>query len=522
MPKVIGIDLGTTNSCVSVHDRGEIVVIPNELGARLTPSVVRCLETGEVAVGEPAVRARITDPAHTISGIKRLMGRCYNEIGDIVEPLPYEVIVGENNFAMVRAHGAEYSPQWISGNILRALKTSAEKYLREPIRQAVITVPAYFDGRQREATREAGELAGLEVLRIITEPTAAALAYGMDRLGDAVIAVFDLGGGTFDISILVLGEGVFEVTAVNGDGYLGGDDFDERIVAWMIEEFHLEYGIDLSENPEALERVRFEAIRGKCELSERLSTILHIPFIAWRHSEPISLELELTRTHFEELCEELFERLVEPCERALSEAEWRSHWIDHEHRKVILVGGATRMPKVGEIVSRVFGLEPSRSINPDEAVANGAAVQAGVLAGEIRDVLLLDVIPSSLGLEDGRGAFVMLLARNTTIPTKKSETFSTYINDQTSVEIHVLEGEHPRAIGNRTLLRFILEGIAPAPAGTAQIEVTFDVDANGSLHVEAKDRATGRALRHRVQVPTGFTTHQRDSNGHHPAVEKNP
>ncbi|MET0395298.1 MAG: molecular chaperone DnaK [Longimicrobiaceae bacterium] len=508
MAKIIGIDLGTTNSCVSVFEQGRFVVIPNTLGGRLMPSVVRIREDGTVIVGEHAARTQATDPRHTISGVKRLIGRRYNEIADLAAPLPYEVIVGENNFAMVRVHGAEYSPQWISARILSSLKEAAEAYLGEPVIHAVITVPAYFNERQRQATREAGRLAGLEVLRIITEPTAASLAYGLDREGDALIAVFDLGGGTFDISILEMGEGVFEVKAVNGDGYLGGDDFDERIVAWMVEEFHLEHGIDLSTDPGTMERIRSEAVRGKCELSERTCTTLHVPFVTWKDGRSLSLDLELTRSHFEEICDELFERLVEPCERALEDAGWLEGRVRPD--RVVLVGGATRMARVAKIVRGVFGIDPSRSVNPDEAVAVGAAIQGSVLSGDQKNTLLLDVIPSSLGLEDGRGNFMVFFRRSTTTPTKKTETLTTTVDDQTSVEIHVLEGEHPQAIGNRTLLRFILDGLPPVPAGILQIEVTFDIDANHVLHVMARDRETGREMRRRVEVESGITSHQRD------------
>ncbi|HEX6039849.1 Hsp70 family protein [Longimicrobium sp.] len=512
MGRVIGIDLGTSNSCVSVMDRGVAIVIPNQIGNLLTPSVVRLLENGTAVVGEHALKAAVTDPRHTITGIKRLIGRCYNEIADLVEPLPFDVIVGENNFAMVRAHGSEYSPQWISACILRSLRESAEAYLHAPVTQAVITVPAYFDERQRQATREAGALAGLEVLRVVTEPTAASLAYGLDRDQEELIAVFDLGGGTFDISILETGEGVFEVKAVNGDGYLGGDDFDERIVAWMVEEFYLDHAVDLSLVPDALERLRAEAVRGKCELSERPQTSLHVPFVAWKDGVPLSFEHTLTRTHFEEICGELFERLVDPCRQALEDAGWTGQDRACLGRRVLLVGGATRMPKIAEIVAQVFGLAPSRSLNPDETVANGAAVQAAVLEGALKHVLLLEAIPSSLGLEDGRGMSHRVLFRNATIPTKKTEVFSTCQDNQTSVEIHVLEGDRELAINNRTLLRFSLEGIDPAPAGTAQIAVTLDVDSTGVLHVEALDRASGRKERRRVTFGAGVTSHRRPAS----------
>lgn len=492
--------MGTTNSCACVMVHGDPVIIPNRLGNRLTPSVVRILETGKVEVGEPALRARHTDATNTITGIKRLIGRTFNEVADLVATLPYEVVVGSTNLAMVRAHGREYSPQVISGCILRSLRQSAEAFLGAPVTQAVITVPAYFTERQRAATREAGALAGFEVLRILTEPTAASFAYGLYRNHDVTIAVFDLGGGTFDISVLEMGEGVLEVKAVSGDGFVGGDDFDERISAWIVEETWSESGIDLSSQAATMEWVRSEAVRAKCELSFQRTAVVRVPAAAGKW-----LTLELTREKFEELCEELFERLLWPVQRVAEDCGWSSPGLWGARvsgpRQVLLVGGATRIPKVSEIVRASLGVEPSHSVNPDEAVGIGAGIQGGVLAGTVKDLLLLDATPLSLGVENAEGMMVTILPRNTTIPTRKSEVFIPAVRDQSSVEIHVLEGERELAINNRSLMRLVLDDISRD--GMAEIEVTFDINFDGSLHIEAKDRATGRTRRERFTVTTG-------------------
>ncbi|NEQ39221.1 MAG: molecular chaperone DnaK [Okeania sp. SIO3I5] len=493
MAKIIGIDLGTTNSLVAVMEGEKPTIIPNLLGNRITPSVVRILENGNYIVGENAAKALTTDPKNTIAGIKRFMGRRYNEVMDIVPTVPFDVVLGRNNFAMVRCHGVDYSPLVISAMILQYLKASAEAYLGEVVTQAVITVPAYFSDRQRQATVDAGEIAGLEVLRIINEPTAASLAYGLDRNREdnedvENIIVFDLGGGTFDINILEVGDGVFEVLAHKGDGFLGGDDFDNAIIDWILEEIKLEYGVNLSNNVLALQRIAEVAKQAKCELSGVSQTQINIPYLIKKDEEFINLELILTRTKFEEICEELFERLIPPSEQALKDAKLSSSEID----KVVLVGGATRMKKVSEIIQRVFNTQPSSSVNPDEAVALGAAIQAGVLGGKVKDVLLLDTTPHSLGIEAQGGVVNRIIPRNTTIPTKKSEVFSTLLDGQTSVEIHILEGEGELAIDNRTLGRFILDRIFSAPRGIPQIEVTFDIDANGILNVTAKDKGTGK------------------------------
>ena len=485
---VIGIDLGTTNSLVAVMEKGKPTIIPNLLGNYITPSVVRILENGNYIVGENAAKALITDPKNTIAGIKRFIGRRYNEVMDILPTVPFDVVLGRNNFAMVRCHGVDYSPLVISAMILQYLKASAEAYLGGEVSQAVITVPAYFSNSQRHATKDAGKIAGLEVLQIINEPTAASMAYGLDTKHDEIIIVFDLGGGTFDIDILHIGDGVFEVLAHKGDGFLGGDDFDNIIIDWILEEIKLEYGVNLSHNVLALQRIREVAKQAKCELSDVSQTEINIPYLIKKDEEFINLELILTRTKFEEICEELFESLIPPFEWALVDARLSSSDID----KVVLVGGATRMKKVSEIIQRVFKTQPSSSVNPDEAVALGAGIHAGVLNGKIKDILLLDAIPRSLGIEIPGGVVIKIIPRNTTIPTKKSEVFSTLLDGQTSVEIHVMEGEREFAIDNRTLCRFILDRIPAAPRGVPQIEVTFDIDRNSMLDVTAKDKGTGR------------------------------
>ena len=485
---VIGIDLGTTNSLVAVMEKGKPTIIPNLLGNYITPSVVRILENGNYIVGENAAKALITDPKNTIAGIKRFIGRRYNEVMDILPTVPFDVVLGRNNFAMVRCHGVDYSPLVISAMILQYLKASAEAYLGGEVSQAVITVPAYFSDSQRHATKDAGKIAGLEVLQIINEPTAASMAYGLDTKHDEIIIVFDLGGGTFDIDILEIGNEVFEVVAHKGDGFLGGDDFDNIIIDWILEEIKLEYGVNLSHNVLALQRIREVAKQAKCELSDVSQTQINIPYPIKKDEEFINLELILTRTKFEEICEELFESLIPPFEWALVDARLSSSDID----KVVLVGGATRMKKVSEIIQRVFKTQPSSSVNPDEAVALGAGIQAGVLNGRVKGILLNDATSHSLGIETEGGVFTKIIPRNRTIPTKKSEVFSTLLDGQTSVEIHVMEGEREFAIDNRTLCRFILDRIPAAPRGVPQIEVTFDIDENSMLDVTAKDKRTGR------------------------------
>lgn len=497
MPHIVGIDLGTTNSCACVVVGGKPVIVPNLLNNRLTPSVVRILESGRVEVGEPAFRARQTDAENTITGIKRLMGRSYNEVADIAATLPYGVRVGETGLAMVHAHGREYSPQVISGCILRSLRRSAEVFLGEPVGKAVITVPAYFNERQRAATREAGMLAGLEVVRILAEPTAASYAYGMHRKEDLALAVFDLGGGTFDISILEMGDGVLEVKAVGGDGFVGGDDFDDRIVAWIVEEAWSETGIDLSEQTAVLEWARSEAVRAKCELATHRAADVRVPLPMGKW-----LSLELTRERFDELCEELFARLLWPTREAARQSGWNGEAAFARPKRALLVGGATRMAKIPEIVQDAIGVEPSRSVNPDEAVGIGAGVQAGILAGQVRDLLLLDVVPHTFGVEAASGRMEKMIQRNATIPTRKSTVFTPAFTNQTSVEIHVMEGEEELAVNNRSLMRIVLDGLLAG--GEVSVEVTFDVDANGTLGVEAKERATGRTRRERFEFTTGL------------------
>jgi molecular chaperone DnaK len=501
MAKVIGIDLGTTNSVVAVVEGGDPVVIPNQEGNRLTPSVAGFTKDGEIPVGQVAKRQAITNPENTVFSIKRFMGRRYDEVLQEIKLVPYKVVKAENGDARVEVRGKVYPPPEISALTLRKLKEAAEAYLGEKVTRAVITVPAYFNDSQRQATKDAGTIAGLEVLRIINEPTAASLAYGMDKKKDETIAVYDLGGGTFDISILEIGEGVFEVKATNGDTHLGGDDFDQRIIDWIAEEFRKEHGIDLRKDRMALQRLKEAAEKAKCELSTTLQTEINLPFITADASGPKHLVLTLTRAKLESLVADLVERTIGPCRQAMQDAGVTPKDID----EVILVGGQTRMPKVQETVRELFGKEPHKGVNPDEVVAVGAAIQAAVLTGEVKDLLLLDVTPLSLGIETLGGVMTTLISRNTTIPTKKSEIFTTAADNQTSVEVHVLQGERPMARDNRTLGKFHLVGIPPAPRGIPQIEVAFDIDANGILNVSAKDTATGKQQNITITASSGLT-----------------
>ena len=501
MGKIIGIDLGTTNSCVAVMEGGEPVVIQNSEGGRTTPSVVAFTKEGERLVGQIAKRQAVTNPKNTVYSIKRFMGRRFDEVGREIEEVPYQVIRGKNDVARVKIGDKEYSPQEISAMVLQKMKQTAEDYLGQKVTEAVITVPAYFNDSQRQATKEAGEIAGLTVKRIINEPTAASLAYGLDKKKDEKIAVFDLGGGTFDISILEIGDGVFEVKSTNGDTHLGGDDFDQRVIDWLVDEFVKQEGVDLSKDPMALQRLKEASEKAKCELSQVAQTDINLPFITATNAGPKHLNMTLTRAKFEQLCDDLFQRLIAPCETALRDAGMTEKDID----EVVLVGGATRMPKVQQIAKDIFKREPHKGVNPDEVVAVGAAIQGGVLAGDVTDVLLLDVTPLSLGIETLGGVFTKLIEKNTTIPTRKSEIFSTASDSQPSVEIHILQGEREMATGNRTLGRFHLDGIPPAPRGVPQIEVTFDIDANGILNVSAKDKATGREQSIRIEASTGLS-----------------
>ena len=502
MGKIIGIDLGTTNSCVAVLEGKDPVVIPNSEGRNTTPSIVAFVDGGERKIGDPAKRQAITNPKRTVFSIKRFMGETYDNVTKEISRVPYKVVRGDNNTPRVDIDGREYTPQEISAMILQKMKKTAEDYLGQTVTEAVITVPAYFNDSQRQATKEAGEIAGLTVRRIVNEPTAAALAYGLDKAdGDKKIAVFDLGGGTFDISILELGDGVFEVKSTNGDTHLGGDDFDHKIIDWLADEFQKDEGVDLRQDPMALQRLKEAAEKAKIELSSTTSTEINLPYIMPVNGIPKHLVKTLTRAKFEQLCDDLIQATIVPCQNALRDAGMSTSDID----EVILVGGSTRIPAVQQIVEKFFGKAPSKGVNPDEVVAVGAAIQGGVLSGDVKDVVLLDVVPLSVGIETMGGVMTKLIDANTTIPTRKSEIFSTAADNQPSVEINVLQGERPMARDDKSLGRFHLDGIAPAPRGVPQIEVTFEIDANGILNVSAKDKATGKEQSIRIEASSGLT-----------------
>jgi molecular chaperone DnaK len=499
MSKVLGIDLGTTNSCMAVMEGGEPTVIPNAEGQRTTPSVVAFTKDGERLVGQAAKRQAVTNPENTVFSIKRFMGRKYDEVAHEITLVPYEVVKAKNGDATVKAEGTDYSPPEVSSMILQKMRTDAEAYLGEKITQAVVTVPAYFNDSQRQATKDAGKIAGLEVLRIINEPTAASLAYGLDKKKDENIAVYDFGGGTFDVSILDIGDGVFEVKATNGDTHLGGDDLDQVIIDWLAAEFKKDQGVDLTKDPMALQRLKEAAEKAKCELSSSQQTDINLPFITADASGPKHMNINLTRAKLEQLTEALVERTLQPCKACLKDSEIGK--VD----EVILVGGSTRMPKVQEAAKAMFDTEPHKGVNPDEVVAIGAAIQGGILAGEVKDVLLLDVTPLSLGIETLGSVFTPLIERNTTIPTKKSEIFSTAADNQPTVEVHVLQGERKMAADNKSIGRFHLDGIPPAPRGVPQVEVTFDLNADGILHVSAKDLGTGKEQKITITASSGLS-----------------